>query len=275
MNEIPRSLKSTLKRLRLSGVLNTLEDRLVYSQKAQLDPLEFLELVLQDEIERRDHKSLGLRLSKAGFELSQTLESFDFESPVHVDRQKIRDLFSLGFVARHEDVILLGPVGVGKTHLATALGHAACRAGHQVLFLRAEQMLKQLAQSRVDNSSEKAMRRLLTPDVLILDDFGLRTLNAQQSSDFYELVIERHRRGSTIVTSNRAIEEWIPLFADPILAQSALDRLAHNAHQLVIEGDSYRRLQRPGMPRSDGDDNPSPDAVTAGRAKGRGRATSA
>lgn len=252
MSEIPRSLKATLKRLRLSGILHTLDDRLTYARKDSLSSLEFLELVLQDEIERRDQKSLTLRLAKAGFDLDQTLETFDLDGPVNLDRQRIRDLFGLGFVVRKEDVILLGPVGVGKTHLAVALGHAACRAGHQVLFLRAEKALKLLHQSRADNSTEKVMRRLLTPDVLILDDFGLRPMNAQQSSDFYELVIERHRRGSTIVTSNRAVEEWIPLFADPILAQSALDRLAHNAHQIVLEGESYRRRQRPGAPAEAG-----------------------
>jgi DNA replication protein DnaC len=105
-------------------------------------------------------------------------------------------------------------------------------------------------QSRADNSTEKVVRSLLAPDLLLVDDFGLRRLNAQQSSDFYEIVIERHRRASTIVTSNRSIDEWIPLFDDPILAQSALDRLAHNAYQVVIEGDSYRARQRPGIDAS-------------------------
>jgi DNA replication protein DnaC len=105
-------------------------------------------------------------------------------------------------------------------------------------------------QSRADNSTEKVIRSLLAPDLLIIDDFGLRRLNAQQSSDFYEIIIERHRRTSTIVTSNRSIDEWIPLFDDPILAQSALDRLAHNAYQVVLEGDSYRSRQRPGSATS-------------------------
>ena len=115
-----------------------------------------------------------------------------------------------------------------------------------MLFLRSDALLKLIHQSRADNSTERVLRSLLAPDLLIVDDFGLRRLNAQQSSDFYEVVIERHRRASTIVTSNRAIEEWIPLFDDPILAQSALDRLAHNAYQVVMEGESYRSRQRPG-----------------------------
>lgn len=245
MIEIDPSLKTVLKRLKLSGVLATLPERVSYARQSKLSELMLLELVLQDEIDRRDQKNLMMRLGRAGFDQDQTLEGFDWNASLSFDRRRVKDLFSLGFIERREDVILLGPVGVGKTHMASALGHAACRAGHQVLFLRADDLLKQLHQSRADNSTEKVLRKLLAPDVLILDDFGLRRLDAQQSSDFYEVVVERHRRGSTIVTSNRAIEEWIPLFADPILAQSALDRLAHNAHQIVMEGESYRRQLGP------------------------------
>ena len=202
--------------------------------------------MLQDEVDRRDHKNLSLRLARAGFEEEQTLEGFDWDAPVTFDRDRVKDLFSFGFLERQEDVIFLGPVGVGKTFLACALGHAACRAGHDVLFLRADRMFQALHQSRADHSTEKVFRRLLAPDLLVLDDFGLRRLTAEQSNDLYEVILERHRRASTIVTSNRAIEEWIPLFDDPILAQSALDRLAHNAYQVVIEGESFRKRQRPG-----------------------------
>lgn len=245
MIEISPSLRTVLKRLRLSGILATVPDRVAYARKTKLGELELLELVLQDEIDRRDQKGLGLRLLRAGFEEEQTFEGFDWDAPVTFDRQRVKDLLGLGFLERCEDVVFLGPVGVGKTFLAGALGHAACRAGRQVLFLRADLMLKQIHQSRADRSTEKVIRRLLAPDLLIIDDFGLRRLDPQQSSDFYEVIIERHRRASTIVTSNRSIEEWIPLFDDPILAQSALDRLAHNAHQVVIEGDSYRKRQGP------------------------------
>jgi DNA replication protein DnaC len=246
MNVKP-SLKATLKRLKLSGILATLPDRAAYAQKTHLSPYDFLELVLEDEISRRDNKNLSNRLQRAGFTEGVTFEDFDWDAPVTFDRDRVRDLFGLAFLDGRHDVIFLGPVGVGKTFLACALGHAACRAGHQVRFLRTDEMLKLIHQSRADNSTERVIRSLLAPDLLILDDFGLRRLTTQQSSDFYEVIIERHRRSSTIVTSNRAIEEWIPLFDDPILAQSALDRLAHNAYQVVIEGDSYRSRQRPGL----------------------------
>jgi DNA replication protein DnaC len=245
--EISQSLKSVMKRLKLSGLLPMLPDRVAYARKAKLPELDFLELVLHDEVERRDHQNLALRLARAGFEEEQTFEDFDWDAPVTFDRDRVRDLFSLGFLERHEDVLFVGPVGVGKTFLACALGHAACRADRDVLFLRADRLFQGLHQSRADHSTERALRRLLAADLLIVDDFGLRRLSAEQSSDLYEVILERHRRASTIVTSNRAIEEWIPLFDDPILAQSALDRLAHNAHQVALEGDSYRKRQRPGM----------------------------
>jgi DNA replication protein DnaC len=228
-------------------MLATLPDRAAYAQKAKLSLEDFLELTLQDEIDRREEANLAARLQKAGMEELRSLEDFDWDAPVTFDRDRVRDLFSLGFLERAEDVLFLGPVGVGKTLLACCLGHAACRAGHSVLSLRAEQMLKELKQSQADHSREKALRRLLSPDLLIVDDFGLRRLDATQSSDIYEVIIERHRRTSTIFSSNRAVEEWIPLFDDPILAQSALDRLAHNAYQIVMEGESYRRKLRPGQ----------------------------
>lgn len=247
MTDPQPSLKTVLKRLKLSGLLPVLPDRAAYAVKAKLSPLDFLELVLQDEIDRREHKNLSTRVERAGFQETHTLEDFDWDAPVTFDRDRVRDLFGLGFLERRQDVLFLGPVGVGKTFLACALGHAACRAGRRVLFLRSDHLLRMIHQSRADNSTEKVLRSLLAPDLLIIDDFGLRRLNSQQSSDFYEVIIERHRRSSTIVTSNRTIEEWIPLFDDPILAQSALDRLAHNAFQVVIDGDSYRSRQRPGL----------------------------
>lgn len=247
MPEVKSSLKAVLKRLKLSGLVPVLPDRAAYAQKTNLVPLDFLELALQDEIDRREQKNLTNRLGRAGFSEPQTFEEFDWDVPVSFDRDRVRDLFTLAFLDRCEDVIFMGPVGVGKTSLACALGHSACRAGRRVLFLRTDHLLKLIHQSRADNSTERVLRSLLAPDLLIIDDFGLRRLSAQQSSDFYEVIIERHKRASTIVTSNRAIEEWIPLFDDPILAQSALDRLAHNGHQIIMDGPSYRSRQRPGQ----------------------------
>jgi len=244
--ETKPSLKSVLKRLRLSGILNALPERVAYARKTKLAEQDFLELILQDEIDRRDQNNLRLRLEKARFTEEHTFEDFDWNAPVTFDRDRVKQLFGLSFLERHEDVIFMGPVGVGKTHLAGALGHAACRSGRSALMLRADALLKELHQSRADHSTSKTMRKFLAPDLLIVDDFALRRLDTTQSSDVYELIVERHKRSSTIFTSNRSIEEWIPLFDDPLLAQSALDRLGHNAHQVAIEGETYRKRQGPG-----------------------------
>jgi DNA replication protein DnaC len=238
--EINKSLKTVLKRMRLSGMLNTLPDRVAYAKKTKLSYQDFLELVLQDEIERRDQVGLMSRLQKAQFEEEQIFENFDWDVKVTFDRDRVRDLFSMGFLERREDVIFMGHAGVGKTFLASALGYSACRANKKVQFIRADSMLRSLRQSRADNSTEKVMRKLISCDLLIIDDFGLSKLDHEKSCDIYELIIERHRRSSTIFTSNRTTDEWVPLFNDPLLAQSALDRLAHNAHQIVMEGKSYR-----------------------------------
>jgi DNA replication protein DnaC len=142
-------------------------------------------------------------------------------------------------------VIFTGPVGVGKSFLAQALGHSTCRAGHHVRYIKAAPLLHALHASRADNSLERELRGWLAWYLLIIDDFGLRKLTAQQSSDLYDVLVERHRRTATIITSNRAVEEWVALFDDPILANSALDRFAHRAHQIVMEGASLRAARAP------------------------------
>lgn len=238
-------LKQVLKRLKLGGVLPILPDRLALAKQQQLDHASFLELVLSDEITRREQGNLERRLRQAGFEEVVTFGQWDDSANVQYDRQLLKELFGLHFLERHQHALLVGPVGVGKSFLASALGHAACRAGYAVLFVRADTMLKQLAASRVDYSYDRELRRFLSPDVLIIDDFGLHKLSAQQSSDLYDVVIGRHRQSSMIVTSNRDVAEWVALFDDPILANSALDRLAHNSYQLVIEGESYRKRTSP------------------------------
>ncbi|MBA4180747.1 MAG: ATP-binding protein [Anaerolinea sp.] len=242
-------LVALLKRLKLGQVIPTLPDRLALARAQKLDYAALLTLILADEVQRRDSLALERRLLAAGFEERVTLDDFDWTTAIQIDRRHLNELFSLHFLARKEHVLLIGPVGVGKTLLAQALGATATRAAHSVLFRRADLLLRELGQARADHSFEAAFRRYLAPDLLILDDFGLQRLNQQQSEDLYALVIERHRRASFIVTSNRDVSEWVGLFADPILANSALDRLANGAHQLVIDGPSYRAKLAPAHPR--------------------------
>lgn len=242
---IQAELKTVLKRLRLSGMLATLPDRLTFARKDKIDYTDFLQLVLSDEIERRDHKRIEIRLHEAGFDEECTLERFDWSAQIRLDKARLMDLFGLHFIERHENITFSGPVGVGKTYLAQALGHGACRAGYRVLFVRTDALVKALASSRADNSFDRELRRFISPDLLVIDDFGLRKLSGQACSDFYDLIIERHTRSSTIITSNRAVEEWMGVFDEPLLGQSALDRFCHRAHQFVIEGDSYRKRTAP------------------------------
>lgn len=238
-------LTPLLGRLKLGAMLATLPERLALARREQLDYAAFLQILLADEVSRRDNKSLEVHLQQAGFEEVCRLEDFDWTAQVTLDRRLLDAVFSLEFMSRHEHVLLVGPVGVGKSFLAQALGFAAVRAGHNVRFIRADDLFKSLAQSRVDHTLEKTFRSFLGPDLLILDDLGLHRLNAQQSTDLYELVIGRHRRASLAITSNRAVDEWLGLFDDPILGNSALDRLANASYQIVIEGASYRERLSP------------------------------
>lgn len=238
-------LAPLLKRLKLGAILNTLPERLALARREGLDYAAFLQIILADEVTRREHRRLEVQLQKAGFEEICRLEEFDWTAPITVDRRLLDAVFSLDFLARHEHVLLVGPVGVGKSFLAQALGYAAVRAGHTVRFVPAGEFFKTMAQARVDHTLEKTFRAFLAPDLLILDDLGLHRLNALQSSDLYELIIARHRRTSFVITSNRAVEEWLGLFDDPILGNSALDRLANASYQIVIEGASYRERLSP------------------------------
>jgi len=221
-----------------------------YCRKEKLDYTQFLELILSDEIERRDHKNIANRLRDAGFEEECTLERFDWSAKIRIDKARLTELFGLHFIERKENVVFCGPVGVGKSFLAQALGHAACRAGYRVSFTRTDLLLKMLAGSRADNSFDRELRRFITPDLLVVDDFALKKLSSQATSDFYDLLIERHTRSSTILTSNRGVEEWMSVFDEPLLAQSALDRFCHRAHQFVIDGESYRKRTAPGSTAS-------------------------
>jgi DNA replication protein DnaC len=245
MSNLDLDLLRLLRRLKLGAIAPTLPERLTLARAQSLDYAAFLTLLLADEVQRRDSVSLERKLVLAGFEERASLEGFDWSAPIQLDRRHLDELFSLRFLDNKEHVIFVGPVGVGKRFLAQALGTTAIRAGHSVLFRRTDLLLRELNQARADHSFEAQFRRYLAPDLLVLDDLGIHRLNQQQSEDLYALIIERHRRSSFVVTSNREVSEWQALFADPILANSALDRLASGAHQLVIEGPSYRTRLRP------------------------------
>src|SRR5690606_2463966 len=171
------------------------------------------------------------------------MEAWDDSAKVTYDRQMLSELSTLRFIEAHRHVALIGPVGVGKTFIAHALGNIACRRGIKTLAVKADRMLKALKHARLDNSHEVEMRKLLAPDLLIIDDFGLDALDGQESRDAFEILTERHQTGSIIITSNRGPDEWHALFADPLRAQAAIDRFTSASYDLVIEGESYRTRQ--------------------------------
>jgi DNA replication protein DnaC len=243
---IDHHLMSQLRTLRLGGFAETLELRLTQTQKDDLSPLAFLTLVVQDEIERREAKKLAVRIQKASFEEEKTLEGFDFAFNTKIKRGVVTDLATCLFMEKREHLLIYGPAGVGKSHIAQAIGHEACRRGYSVLFIKAVRMLRHLFASRADQSWEKQVRKYLHPDLLIIDDFGLTALTPIQAEDIYEVVTERHLKSSIVVTSNRPPEDWVALFPDPVMANSALDRLSHHAHHIMIDGgESYRKKLSP------------------------------
>lgn len=229
-----------LKKLRLSGVLQSLELRTRQAVEDDLAHGEFLYRLLSDEAERRDGKQLEMRLRRANFEHARSLEDFDFHFNPKLPKAKIIDLATCAFVDRRENVLLVGNTGVGKSHVAQALGHRACCAGHQVLYTSAHDLLTQLRAARADNSHDRRLLRFTAPDLLVIDDLGLRALVHDEPIDLYEIIRQRYERGATIITSNRAVDEWYPLFGDPLLASAAMDRLLHHAHILEMEGDTFR-----------------------------------
>lgn len=238
-------LKELMRRLKLGRLLDTLPERLALARTSQLAHHDFLEMLLADEVTRRDRQAAHLRAAKAGLDPSMMLEAWDDTTSVTFDRALWSELCSLRFLADAHNALIMGPVGVGKTFLATALGHAAVRRKHSVHFERADKMFKRLRAARLDQTYDEEMRRLHRVELLILDDLALHPLGPAETSDFYELVVERHRNASMITTSNRDPGEIVTMMADPLLAQSAIDRLQSAAYELVVEGQSYRQRQKP------------------------------
>ncbi|MGH7553075.1 MAG: ATP-binding protein [Longimicrobiales bacterium] len=238
-------LRAVLRRLKLSGMSDTLPQRFALARQQKMPHQDFLLLVLSDEAARRDSQSALLRAQRAHLDPAMQIEAWDSTARVNFDQALLNELFSLRFLAARAHVTIVGPTGVGKTFVAHALGHAACRHRRSVLAVRADQMLKTLKHARLDNSYEAELRKLVSTDLLVIDDFALDSMDSIESRDAYEIFIERHRSGSIIVTSNRGPDEWLATFADPVRAQSAIDRFTSNSYDLVIDGESYRNRLKP------------------------------
>jgi DNA replication protein DnaC len=239
MNPLPE-LTPQLKQLRLSGILDSLETRNREAIEHQMPYPEFLALLIQDEVARREHKKFTTRLRRAGFRSQKTLEQFDFDFARNVNRALIDELATGRFIDEQVAVLIAGPCGTGKSHLAQALGHCAVRTGHDVLFTTQSQLLGALHAARATQAYERKFQALVRVDLLIIDDFGLKPLRAPQDEDLHDLVAERYEQAATIVTSNLDFPEWGEAFPNRLLGAATLDRLRHNAYRVTLEGDSYR-----------------------------------
>jgi DNA replication protein DnaC len=241
-------LAPVLRALKLTGMLDTLDARLAEARAGTLGHVEFLQVLCQDEVARRDAAAVARRLHAAHLPSSATLENFDFGFNPTLPTAQIRDLARLEFIAAGEAVIIYGPVGVGKTHVAVALAHQACRRGHHVVFTTCSRLLAELAGGHADTSFDTRLRRLTKPAVLVIDDFAMREFSATQADDFYELLCLRvgHPGRSLVLTSNRTPADWYPLFPNAVVGESILDRLINTSHHLLMDGHSYRPNRRPG-----------------------------
>lgn len=243
--ELSRDLVRVLKSLKLGKVLPTLPERLRQARERGLDPEDLLLLLLSDEVQRRDRNRIATRAQRAHLAPSMVFDEWDADAKITYDRHLLDELRLLRFLEHHHHVLIMGPVGVGKTMLAHALGHEANRRGLSVHCESAEKLFRRLKGARLDDTHLAELRRLANVDLLIIDDFGLRAMDELETADTYELVTARHQTGSMVLTSNRDPSEWLGILADPLLAQALVDRFTNNAYDLVIEGESYRKKQKP------------------------------
>ena len=214
-------LETALRTLKLSGMLDTLDARLIQARAGDLGHLEFLQALCEDEIARRDATAVIRRVRAARFEEPTTLEDFDFKYNPAIPAATIRDLATLRFLDAGQSIILHGPVGVGKTFIAQAIGHHACRQGHSVTFTKTSRLLADLAGGHADRTFNTRLRHWARPELIVLDDFAMRDFTPTQGDDLYELITERAGQ-SLIITSNRKPADWYPLFPNPVVAESVL-----------------------------------------------------
>jgi DNA replication protein DnaC len=239
MNPMPE-LAPMLKQLRLSGILDSLEVRNRQAIEQKLAYTDFLALLISDEVARREQKKLNLRLRRANFRSQKTLEQFDFGFNPTINRALIQELATGRFIVEPVSVLIAGPCGTGKSHLAQALGHIGVRLGHDVLFTTQTQLLGSLNAARATGTFERRFQALARVSLLIIDDFGLKPLRPPQDEDFHDLISERYEQTATIVTSNLDFAEWGDAFPNRLLGAATLDRLRHGAYRVVLDGDSYR-----------------------------------
>jgi DNA replication protein DnaC len=238
-------LKSQLKALKLSGTLDTIEMRIMESASNQLSFTELLTMILSDELQERQNRKLQRLITKARLESGKTLESFDFTFNPSIKATQIRELSTCRFIDKGENIFLVGPTGTGKTHLAKSIGHMACRQFLSVGYYNFHELFLNMTKADMSGKLDKFLIQVSKNNLLIIDDFAFKKLDQKQSEYLYAVVDSRYGSGSMILTSNRSMSDWAGIFPDQIMANALLDRLCHNAHQIIIKGESYRKKKSP------------------------------
>ena len=234
-------LNRALKQLRLGGMAAVLETRLLQAQAQSMAPIDLVSCLVCDELSRRSNRLLERRQKQAQFRDPQkTLDNFDFNFNKKLNRSLVFDLATAGFIAKHEDALFLGPPGTGKSHLAQAIGLAAIQQGYRVLYRETHTLLDEIAEASIDGSRKQHMELLATVPLLIIDDLGMRKLPSTAAEDLLEIVMRRYERASTLITSNRPVEDWGKLLGDSAAVTAMLDRLLHHGHVLKCGPRSWR-----------------------------------
>lgn len=239
MNPMPQ-LAPTLRQLRLSGVLDSLEVRTKQALSEQMTHMDFLAMLLQDEVARREQKKLALRIRRGNFRPDKTMETFDFTFNPGINRSQIHELATCRFIEERVPVVIVGPCGTGKSHIAQALANIAARKDYDVLFTNQTRLFGIMQEARVTNTYERKLAMLAKLDLLIIDDFGIKPLRTPQDEDLHELIAERYERRATIITSNLDLPEWGQAFPNKLLGAATIDRIRHGAYVMILEGNTFR-----------------------------------
>lgn len=241
------TLEDRIRQLRLPGMLISLESRNAYALENKISYLDFLELLLEDEWARRQYQQQHRKLQQSKLHQQKRLDNYDFSFQPELDKKVLMDLAACRYVHQQQNIIFMGKPGVGKTHLANALGLEAVHQGLNVIFTHANSLLEDLHRAKADGKYHTLLNRIKKLDLLIIDELGFKKIPQYGLDDFFEIIRQRYEKGSIIITTNRSFEDWGPLFGDTIMASAIIDRLIHHATVLKITGDSYRMKKVAGL----------------------------